>query len=357
MRKQIVTLKFNPNHYQGIDVRDGLSAVIKIGDYLWLACDESANIERLYFKTPELCAEHEFFPLAKYLDLPEIDGEIDIEGLDFQGNYLWIIGSHSLKRKKARPEKENQEKEIQRLTKIEKQANRYLLARIPVVKNPDTGICELAKVCPNPDHPQRMLYAGMVQMTSKGNELFDLLQKDEHLQGFFDIPCKENGFDIEGLAVYNDRVFIGLRGPVLRGWAVILEIEIELDSESRLKIRKNAESKYRKHFIHLDGLGIRELCVHKQDLLILAGPTMDISGNVAVYRWKNAFTHNENELVKPTDVQRITDIPTGFGNDLGKDKAEGITLLNQDEILIVYDSPSEIRKTMLSEVMADVFAI
>jgi hypothetical protein len=46
------------------------------------------------------------------------------------------------------------------------------------------------------------------------------LAEDPHFEGFIRtkvIPGKDNGFDSEGLAVADDRVFIGLRGPVLRG--------------------------------------------------------------------------------------------------------------------------------------------
>jgi uncharacterized protein DUF3616 len=102
--------------------------------------------------------------------------------------------------------------------------------------------------------------------------------EDEHLKKFFSTPGKDNGFDIEGLAVAGNRVFIGLRGPVLRGWAVLLELELEVDDKkpSRLNLKpinpnnphnpKNPT--YRKHFIELGGLGVRDLCVQDSDLLI-----------------------------------------------------------------------------------------
>ena len=41
------------------------------------------------------------------------------------------------------------------------------------------------------------------------------------------LPSKDNGLDIEGLAVLGNRVYLGLRGPVLRGRAIILELELE----------------------------------------------------------------------------------------------------------------------------------
>ena len=75
------------------------------------------------------------------------------------------------------------------------------------------------------------------------------------------IPGKDNGFDIEGLAIYQNSIFLGLRGPVVRGWAMILEIELEDSKPGLMKLRKIGEENkgYKKHFIWLNGLGIRDL--------------------------------------------------------------------------------------------------
>jgi Protein of unknown function (DUF3616) len=104
-------------------------------------------------------------------------------------------------------------------------------------------------------------------------------------------------------------------------------------------------------------MGVRELCVQGQDMLILAGATMDLDATIAVYRWKNAFMHDSAALVKASDVERLFDVPHGFGLNTGKDKAEGMTLLNKNELLVVFDSPADIRKTALSEVIADVYEV
>ena len=40
------------------------------------------------------------------------------------------------------------------------------------------------------------------------------------------LPGKDNGLDVEGIAVAGPRVYLGLRGPVLRGWATIVEIAV-----------------------------------------------------------------------------------------------------------------------------------
>ncbi len=114
---------------------DGLSAVVQIGDTLWVANDEALSLERLSRQGETDAgairyANHEQFPLRDFLELPappEADGKIeeaDIEGLDHDGGYLWLVGSHSLKRDK--PKQENSiEKNAERLAKVGRDGNRF----------------------------------------------------------------------------------------------------------------------------------------------------------------------------------------------------------------------------------------
>jgi hypothetical protein len=63
---------------------------------------------------------------------------------------------------------------------------------------------------------------------------------------------------VEGLTVAGERLFLGLRGPVLRGWAVVLEVEpAETGDPSLLKLKKIGPDgrRYRKHFLDLAGWG------------------------------------------------------------------------------------------------------
>ena len=66
--------------------------------------------------------------------------------------------------------------------------------------------------------------AASLEKMNGHNQLIEALAEDEHLGPFLQmgLPSKDNGFDIEGLAVQGNQVFLGLRGPVLRGWAIIL---------------------------------------------------------------------------------------------------------------------------------------
>lgn len=58
---------------------------------------------------------------------------------------------------------------------------------------------------------------------------------------------------------------------------------------ARLRLRRFEDRlPYRKHVLDLDGLGVRDLCPSGDDLLVLAGPTMDLDGPVRIYRWHGA---------------------------------------------------------------------
>ena len=320
--------------------------------YLWLGSDETSTIERLSLVNSDKFTDHQQFRVAEFINLPvREDQEIDIEGLAYTDYYLWFVGSHSYKRKKPRSDKTDSQN-FKRLSKIESEPNRYLLGRIPLIDG------KLFSSCPHPQNPNVELNAAKLEVTNQGNLLMTALADDAHLGLFIKagIAGKDNGFDIEGIGIYQNRIFLGLRGPVLRGWAVILEIELEDSSPVILKLRQIGEANelYKKHFIWLNGLGIRDLCVDGNDLLILAGPTMDLDGPVQVYRWINGVNLRENVFSNPDFVQ---DIP--YGNR--EDHAEGMTLFQDvagiPSLLVVYDSPATTRLVGDSGVIADVFKL
>jgi hypothetical protein len=215
---------------------------------------------------------------------------------------------------------------------------------------------------------------GVVALESSGDgsRLVELLREDEHLgpflvpagpgapSGALAIPSKDNGLDIEGLAVHGDRVFLGLRGPVLRGWAVLLEMEVEATGHGVLEPkRKKKGGWYRKHFLDLDGLGIRELSRHGNDLLILAGPTLPLDGTIRLYRLRNGLNLTQSSLhpQEPGDLEPLFDVPRSEKAD----HAEGVALFSyfdqDDSVLVVYDSPAEQRRYGPCGVLADVFRL
>lgn len=132
---------------------------------------------------------------------------------------------------------------------------------------------------------------------------------------------------------------------------MIIELSIKENKAGNLKLKKLGDKRYRKHFLDLKGLGVRDLYADGENLLILAGPTMDIDGPVKVYRLENVGDLPENTMFKP---KPILDIP--FGD--GEDHAEGMTLFsreNQKLLLVVYDSPAKTRLKGDSGILTDVF--
>ena len=146
---------------QNDEVRDSLSAAVFVGDSLWLASDEVTSVERLSSPDGNTFGNHESFPLRDLLDLPaqgtNFDQEIDIEGLDHKDSCLWLVGSHSIKRKKVDNDGSPTDKKIRKLARTEIDGNRFLLARVPLIESANQ---ELARSIVDPNNPQQTLKAG-----------------------------------------------------------------------------------------------------------------------------------------------------------------------------------------------------
>lgn len=331
-----------------------LSAVRCVGEFIWFGSDEGTALERLTLRDDK-AIDHQTFQVADYLELPNQKGEeIDIEGLAYADHYLWLAGSHSLKRKKPqlKDSHNNAHKALgDQLERVTCEENRYLIGRIPLVNG------QLFRQCPHPEDSTKQLTSAQIKRKKTGNQLTHTLRNDPHLGTYIaaKIPGKENGFDIEGIAVTGNHVFLGLRGPVLRGWAILLELSPKKKAKKPgvLKLKALGDDFcYRKHFLDLGGMGIRDLCWDGDDLLILAGPTMDLSGLASVYCVPDAVnTLTKHACFKPDSVLEVLD-------DKDIDKAEGFSLLSSRErgLMIVYDCPSADRLSRNS-VKADVFAL
>jgi hypothetical protein len=354
-----LTLHFASDGNEEDQLRGQLSGVVHAGGHLWLASDEANSVERLSRNGGGEFGKHRTFRLADYLDLPGGEEEIDIEGLDYDGGYLWLVGSHGLKRRKGKADG-NAGKQIERMAELRADGNRYLVARIPLVAD-DAG-----ELTPSKEHDgeEGPLLAARLMGSDRGNLLTEVLRMDEHLAPFLTIPSKDNGFDVEGIAVRGDRVFLGLRGPVLRGWAVILEIRLEDAGSGLLALGalEGSERPYRKHFLDLRGLGVRDLCLDGSDLLILAGPTMDLDGPAAVYRWSDALDVDEEVMVGREELDEVMEVAYGTGEHDASDHPEGLALYASDDgkpdhLLVVCDSPDAHRLHGESGVRGDLFPL
>ncbi|HEX2300657.1 MAG TPA: DUF3616 domain-containing protein [Pseudonocardiaceae bacterium] len=337
-----VPLRF-ASHAVEAQTHVNLSAIRSDESVLWIAGDETATVERLT-AADGAYQTHATFPLAKVIALPGgPEDEVDVEGLARQGPYLWAVGSHSSRRKKIK-DKHDDEKSVRRLARVSDEPSRRVVARLAVTPD-DDGLPGIVDEAPG-GHTSAILPGGISAV----------LDEDEHLAPFLAIPGKDNGFDVEGVAVRGDSLYLGLRGPVLRGWAVVLEVvPVDAAQPGRLELAALDDDRlYRKHFLDLGGLGIRDLSADGDDLLVLAGPSMDLDGPVRVYRWHDALGGEDPpQVVREQALSRELDLPYGEGVD----HAEGIALLPDRRLLVVYDSPAPERLIEPGTVLADVFAL
>ena len=338
-----------------------LSAVRTDGPHLWVAGDETATVERLTEQrdaTGRLTGygEQVSVALADLVELPAAASEeADVEGLARTGPWLWAIGSHSLKRKKVR-DSDPDDKARKRLGKVVREANRFVLVRLPV--DPATGL------------PAREVELDGQRLTAAvlgahDDDLAGELADDDLLAPFLAIPSKDNGLDVEGIAVREDaggtRVLVGLRGPVLRGWAVLLELRVATHrkDDGRLVLREFEDGRrYRVHLLDLRGLGVRDLAPHGDDLLVLTGPSMGLSGPVRVHRWAGGLSTEAPAVVRAGQLPVLLELPHGQGED----HPEGIGVVpagagGAEELLVVLDSPAATRHTAGGGVLADVWPL
>ena len=118
-------------------IHTNLSGAAFTGDWLWVAGDEACGIERLGRLDPVGRETLRFgaarsFPLADLIDLPGApDGEADLEGLAVHNGLMWLVGSHGLKRKNAKPGRDDSGN-AKRLATVALDANRRLLACVPI---------------------------------------------------------------------------------------------------------------------------------------------------------------------------------------------------------------------------------
>lgn len=272
-----------------------LSGVAVVGDYLILGADEGHCLKILRHDA----GGGGWSPETR-LSLATQDRETDIEAITFGDGCLYVIGSHSARRRRLKPDlsvRRNRE----RLLQIDRDRSRNRLHRIPF--DPDTG------------------RLGEVEWL----DLSKRLRKDPLLKTFYGIPSKENGIDIEGAAYREGHLFLGFRGPVLRHNLVPVWV---LDF-ARPK-------KYTARFVRLDGQGVRDMVALQQGFLILSGPVNDAPGPFRLWWWDGA------DQVPGRDCVARPAVALGAVSAPGGAKAEGLALLAEHgdtaEVLVIYET-------------------
>jgi hypothetical protein len=200
-------------------------------------------------------------PFGKKTKLGEAE-EIDLEGISVEGDRLFLCGSATLKRKK--PNRSDPVK------------NRKRLETVEPVSGGEKGDWK---------RHSNMLYE--LKLGWEGGEprvevvavrdLRDRFSKIRHLRRALAIPSKENGLDIEGYARQAGKHVVGLRGPVLRGHAVVAIFSDDLEE---VELR----------YLWLGGYGIRSIeyvpdAPWGAGFYISAGLTMEGVGDFRLYRW------------------------------------------------------------------------
>ena len=264
MRK--VALEFGD---AGKDIAKSLSALVCAGGAVFAGGDEGVKIARLEERDGGQRFELDtLIDLSKWFDLPKpppMDPtkkvkEIDLEGLavDLESNVLWLVGSHSLKRGKAEAGVVTA-KNLKELSEVKSDANRCFLGCVRL--RDEGGKLQLSADGPKPGDERAAQLVG----DETTNELLDDIRGDELFKRFCTagaaIPGKDNGVDIEGLACApGGRVLVGMRGPVLRGIAIVLELapmRVESPATKADRMRLTAIGaggrKYRRHFLDLGG--------------------------------------------------------------------------------------------------------
>ncbi len=316
------------------DIHRDLSTAARVGDALFTACDETAGVDRLTPEGPDRWGHHAHYALGEMFELPAGPaGEMDIEGLAVDDGWLWIVGSHALKRDKPEPGDDPQTA-LDRLARIQRDPNRAFLGRVPLVDD------EAAPGHLRPAIRSGTRFAQSIKLHEDRSRLKQWLDRDPRLRPFLSIPSKENGFDIEGLAVRGTRVWLGLRGPVLRGHAVVIELDMKVTGQGHLKARQlHGERRFRLHLLPAGGLGVRDLALDGDDLCLLMGPTLSTDGEALVVRWHGATTHDEPGVVP---AERLT-IEGALPYRAGEDQPEGLCRWPEGgpgAYLVIYDGPS-----------------
>ena len=278
-----------------------LSAVAVAGDFLWTASDEGRTIECLEPGEEGYRLRCQYPLDSLFPDLPgsKSGDEADIESLDVCDGQLWICGAHCKVRKQTKnPEHLNPH--------LKGRPSRHLVGRVELTDG--GGALGEAEALP---------------FSGKGS-LRRMLGQDEFLGPFVGLPSKENGLEIEGFAIGNQgNAFLGLRGPLIDSFAVV--VEIALEEGLRLRPRKTVM-----HFLNLEGLGVRDLARWEDDILLLAGPVSSAPGPFRVHRWRPHRT----PLVQSAPTMKI-DLPR-------TERPEGISRLvfdGKSGLLVLYDLP------------------
>lgn len=187
------------------------------------------------------------------LPLTPAGQELDAEGVAYAAGYFYVVGSHGHPRDRNR--KLDRVRDADKIRQDIEAASRIYRLAESLDKPPQSG------------------------------NLRERLQQDPQLAPHLDQRLDENGLTLEGLAVQNDQLFVGLRGPCWEEGAGIFCLPLSSVFEG---------GRQPGHLERLPlgaGQGIRDLAPYKNGLLVLCGPNGRESGPYSVGWWHAGSWH------------------------------------------------------------------
>jgi hypothetical protein len=222
-------------------------------------------------------------------------GDPDAEGAAYDDGKFYITGSHG--RSRNHPDDHNE--------------SSYVVLRFSVNKTtgePTFPVSESTVVGVDPSHRLR-----------------DVLK--DKLSGFFDKPLDQNGANIEGIAVQDGRMYLGLRGPSDNDTAFIISV----DADAMFTPGKDLDASVKPLALG-SSTGIRDLAAVSGGLLVLSGPVNKQAVTPAVRHW--------NPKTGALGAPAILELP-----DLGTElKAETLLILRDADTepwraLLIFEGP------------------
>jgi hypothetical protein len=283
------------------DRRSGFPRLCLVAD------DETQGTQIVILKDGELIAG-DFIKLtaAQHANKPL---ELDAEGVAFESGSFYVIGSH------GRPRHDNDPAEEAK-NNAKAQATRQIFR---VTLDASSVDMQSGKLVSQP-------------AIKPSTDLASILQHHGDLSSSFDQALDNNGLTIEGIAVRDGRLYVGMRGPVLGTDAAVLSVPVSAVFEGQ-----PASSKLHRLALEKDTLGhprgVRDITRYANGFLVLAGPVNDPSddreiqpSDYSIYLWDG-----------DGGLEWVRHIPA-FGK---KVKPEALLPLDGDarRVLVLFDGP------------------
>lgn len=299
-----------------------ISGIVFTEGYLLIGADEGVTalvLKRKAQNTFDYTGE-----LDGIIRLEKKTDEVDIEGIARGEQYFYVIGSHSRKRLKVKNELNDDETVQDNENRLSQTAIEPSRERLFRLKLKNDGTFDKNK-----------------KKSIKSMSLRDFILNHPVLGPFQVIASKENGIDIEGIAADgDDKLYIGFRGPRLRGnYVPVMVLQPKMGKEENFKKKfseKDVAQEVR--YVNLDGLGIRGMAAVEKGFLILGGPVGDEPLPYHVFFWdgENTVPGKHKRDARERHIKTLCKIPVPENA-----KAEGITILKEDSgtylFMIVYD--------------------